>query len=148
MIGDGGGGNGQDTEQNLLSNILRIDIDHGSPYGIPRNNPFVGRRGLDEIYAYGLRNPYRMSFDTEDGRRLFAGDAGQGLWEEVSMLLLLTLRSTGAAIFHRREELIERVDHEQHVLKPIDFERLAQHGVEVEWSAVAIRAKRVGGVPV
>jgi glucose/arabinose dehydrogenase len=83
---DNGGGNGQDTEQNLLGNILRIDIDHGSPYGIPQNNPFVGRRGLDEIYAYGLRNPYRMSFDMEDGRRLFAGDAGQGLWEEVSII--------------------------------------------------------------
>lgn len=83
---DNAGGNGQDTEHNLLGNILRIDIDRGSPYGIPRSNPFVGRRGLDEIYAYGLRNPYRMSFDMEDGRRLFAGDAGQGLWEEVSII--------------------------------------------------------------
>jgi glucose/arabinose dehydrogenase len=83
---ENGGGNGQDTEQNLLGNILRIDIDRGSPYGIPRNNPFVGRRGLDEIYAYGLRNPYRMSFDMKGGRRLFAGDAGQGLWEEVSII--------------------------------------------------------------
>lgn len=83
---DNGGGNGQDTEQNLLGNILRIDIDRGSPYGIPRNNPFVGRRGLDEIYAYGLRNPYRMSFDMKQGHRLFVGDAGQGLWEEVSIV--------------------------------------------------------------
>ena len=83
---DNGGGNGQDTEQNLLGNILRIDIDHGSPYGIPRNNPFVGRRGLDEIYAYGLRNPYRMSFDMKHGHRLLAVDAGQGLWEEVSII--------------------------------------------------------------
>jgi glucose/arabinose dehydrogenase len=83
---DNGGGNGQDTEQNLLGNILRIDIDRGSPYGIPRNNPFVGSPGLDEIYAYGLRNPYRMSFDMKGGHRLFAGDAGQGLWEEVSII--------------------------------------------------------------
>lgn len=83
---DNGGGNGQDTEQNLLGNILRIDIDRGSPYGIPRNNPFVGKRGLDEIYAYGLRNPYRMSFDMRHGHRLFVGDAGQGLWEEVSII--------------------------------------------------------------
>jgi glucose/arabinose dehydrogenase len=83
---DNGGGNGQDTEQNLLGNILRIDIDRGSPYGIPRNNPFVGRPGRDEIYAYGLRNPYRMSFDMKHGHRLFAGDAGQGLWEEVSII--------------------------------------------------------------
>lgn len=83
---DNGGGNGQDTEQNLLGNILRIDIDHGTPYGIPRSNPFVGRRGLDEIYAYGLRNPYRMSFDMKGGHRLFVGDAGQRLWEEVSII--------------------------------------------------------------
>lgn len=82
---DNGGGNGQDKEANLLGNILRIDIDRGTPYGIPRNNPFVGRPGLDEIWAYGFRNPYRMSFDTEDDRRLFVGDAGQGLWEEVSI---------------------------------------------------------------
>ena len=82
---DNGGGNGQDKEANLLGNILRIDIDRGTPYGIPRNNPFVGRPGLDEIWAYGFRNPYRMSFDTEDDGRLFVGDAGQGLWEEVSI---------------------------------------------------------------
>jgi glucose/arabinose dehydrogenase len=83
---DNGGGNGQDKEANLLGNILRIDIDHGIPYGIPRDNPFVGRPGLDEIWAYGLRNPYRMSFDTKDDHRLFAGDAGQARWEEVSII--------------------------------------------------------------
>ena len=83
---DNGGGNGQDVDANLLGNILRIDIDRGSPYGIPHNNPFVGKPGLDEIYAYGLRNPYRMSFDMKGGHRLFAGDAGQGLWEEVSII--------------------------------------------------------------
>lgn len=81
-----GGGNGQDTQANLLGNILRIDIDNGIPYGIPRDNPFVGRPGLDEIWAYGLRNPYRMSFDTRHGHRLFVGDAGQGRWEEVSIV--------------------------------------------------------------
>lgn len=83
---DNGGGNGQDKEANLLGNILRIDIDRGTPYGIPRSNPFVGRPGLDEIWAYGLRNPYRMSFDTREGHRLYAGDAGQGRWEEVSII--------------------------------------------------------------
>lgn len=83
---ENGGGNGQDVEQNLLGNILRIDIDHGAPYRIPRDNPFVGRRGLDEIWAYGLRNPYRFSFDQKDGHRLFVGDAGQRLWEEVSVV--------------------------------------------------------------
>jgi glucose/arabinose dehydrogenase len=84
---DNGGGNGQDKEANLLGNILRIDIDKGTPYGIPRSNPFVGKAGLDEIWAYGLRNPYRMSFDTEDDHRLFVGDAGQGRWEEVSIVV-------------------------------------------------------------
>jgi glucose/arabinose dehydrogenase len=81
---DNGGGNGQDIEQNLLGNILRIDVNNGLPYGIPPDNPFVGRTGLDEIYAYGFRNPYRFSFDMEGSHELFVGDAGQGLWEEVS----------------------------------------------------------------
>ncbi len=81
-----GGGNGQDKEANLLGNILRIDIDQGTPYGIPRGNPFVGKPGLDEIWAYGFRNPYRMSFDTKDGHRLFVGDAGQRRWEEVDIV--------------------------------------------------------------
>ncbi|HSM57093.1 MAG TPA: PQQ-dependent sugar dehydrogenase, partial [Candidatus Sulfomarinibacteraceae bacterium] len=81
-----GGGNGQDVEQNLLGSILRIDVDDGDPYGIPGDNPFVGRDGLDEIYAYGLRNPYRISFDMGGNHALFAGDAGQGLWEEVSVI--------------------------------------------------------------
>lgn len=79
------GGNGQDVTHNLLGNILRIDVDHGRPYGIPRGNPFVGRDGLDEIYAYGFRNPYRMSFDMGGAHDLFVGDAGQSGWEEVSI---------------------------------------------------------------
>ena len=82
---DNGGGNGQDIEQNLLGNILRIDVDGSDPYGIPADNPFVGTAGLDEIWAYGLRNPYRMSFDIETGD-LLVSDAGQGLWEEVSLV--------------------------------------------------------------
>jgi glucose/arabinose dehydrogenase len=82
---DNCGGNGQDVEQNLFGNILRIDVDGPAPYGIPTDNPFVGRPGLDEIYAYGFRNPYRFSFDMSTSR-LFVGDAGQGLWEEVSLV--------------------------------------------------------------
>lgn len=80
------GGNGQDIEENLLGNILRIDVDGAVPYGIPSDNPFVGEIGLDEIYAYGFRNPYRFSFDMEDDHRLFVGDAGQALWEEISIV--------------------------------------------------------------
>jgi glucose/arabinose dehydrogenase len=82
---DNGGGNGQDVTQNLLGNILRIDVDHGRPYAIPRGNPLVGKEGLDEIWAYGFRNPYRMSFDQGGRRDLFVGDAGQNRWEEVSI---------------------------------------------------------------
>lgn len=80
------GGNGQDIEANLLGNILRIDINSGSPYSIPADNPFVGKPGLDEIYAYGFRNPFRFSFDMSGSRRLFAGDAGQNMWEEISVV--------------------------------------------------------------
>jgi glucose/arabinose dehydrogenase len=83
------GGNGQDIQHNLLGNILRIDVDHGVPYAIPADNPFAAMPGCadgcDEIWAYGFRNPYRMSFDQGGSRELFVGDAGQELWEEVSI---------------------------------------------------------------
>lgn len=84
---DNAGGNGQDITHNLLGNILRIDVDSGDPYAIPPDNPFVGEDGLDEIYAYGFRNPYRFSFDLGGGHMLLAGDAGQNLWEEVSQVV-------------------------------------------------------------
>jgi glucose/arabinose dehydrogenase len=82
------GGNGQAT-QNLLGSILRIDVDGGIPYGIPPQNPFVGLPflGRPEIFAYGFRNPYRISFDMGGANQLFAGDAGQVLREEVSIVV-------------------------------------------------------------
>lgn len=83
------GGNGQDITHNLMGNILRIDVNStssGKNYGIPADNPFVGKEGLDEIYAYGFRNPYRFSFDMSGSRRLFVGDAGQNLYEEISVV--------------------------------------------------------------
>ena len=85
--GDGGSGgdplnNGQSL-RSLLGKILRIDVNKGSPYGIPDDNPFVGRAGARrEIWAYGLRNPWRNSFDRSTGD-LFIGDVGQGAREEV-----------------------------------------------------------------
>ena len=79
------GGNGQDVEQNLLGNILRIDVNGGVPYGIPADNPFVGEPGLDETWAYGFRNPYRFSFDLGESHDLIVADVGQLLWEEVSI---------------------------------------------------------------
>jgi glucose/arabinose dehydrogenase len=80
------GGNGQDLDSNLFGNILRINVNGGSPYGIPADNPFVGKSGKDEIYAYGFRNPFRFSFDMGGDHKLLVGDAGQVLWEEVSVV--------------------------------------------------------------
>ena len=80
-LGDGGSagdprGNAQSLET-LLGKILRLDVDSGEPYAIPPDNPFG-----DEIWAYGLRNPWRFSFDKINGD-LFIGDVGQGNWEEI-----------------------------------------------------------------
>ena len=82
------GGNGQDVTQNLLGSVLRIDVDDeegGKPYGIPDDNPLVGTDGLDEIYAWGFRNPFGISFDSNGN--LFVPDAGQALYEEVNVVL-------------------------------------------------------------
>jgi glucose/arabinose dehydrogenase len=85
--GDGGSGcdpddNGQDPNA-LLGKLLRIDIDSGTPYAIPPSNPFVGPDGVaDEIWALGLRNPWRFSFDRANGN-LYIGDVGQGQREEI-----------------------------------------------------------------
>ena len=79
-----GGGNGQDVTENLLGSILRIDVDAGDePYAIPDDNPLVDREGLDEQYAWGFRNPWRLSFDGTD---LFVADVGQRDYEEVSLV--------------------------------------------------------------
>jgi uncharacterized repeat protein (TIGR03806 family) len=80
--GDGGTTNGQNTSV-LLGVVLRIDVHGGSPYAIPPNNPFVGQAGKRaEIWHFGLRNPYRFSFDRMTGD-LWIGDVGQNAWEEV-----------------------------------------------------------------
>src|SRR4051812_49529485 len=87
-LGDGGGaGDPSHNAQNrgrLLGKLLRIDPrpTRGRPYGIPRNNPFVGRGGRGEVFAYGLRNPYRFSFDRRRGDLVIA-DVGQDEAEEV-----------------------------------------------------------------
>ena len=87
-IGMGDGGSGGDPQNNaqdinsLLGAMLRLDIDSAFPYAIPPDNPFVGSDGLDEIWAYGLRNPWRFSFDRQNGD-LYIGDVGQNAWEEI-----------------------------------------------------------------
>lgn len=91
--GDGGAGNDPQNRaqnpQNLLGKILRIDVDHSgasAPYSIPASNPFSDARiGRPEIFALGLRNPWRFSFDRVTGR-LYAGDVGQGQIEEVDII--------------------------------------------------------------
>ena len=99
-FGDGGGAgdpgeNAQDPS-NVLGSILRIDVDGGSPYTSPPGNPFAGNlqcptgasltgSGCPEIFAWGLRNPWRFSFDRSTGT-LWAGDVGQDTWEEVDII--------------------------------------------------------------
>jgi len=81
------GGNGQDLRQNLLGSILRIDVDEtedGRPYAIPDDNPLVGEPGLAEQYAWGFRNPWRMSFGPKG--RLFVADVGQNRYEEINVV--------------------------------------------------------------
>jgi glucose/arabinose dehydrogenase len=109
-FGDGGGsgdqhtnngpnGNAQSTTT-LLGKILRIDVDTGSPYAIPNGNPYntaplcgtsiaggSGSTNCPEIYAYGFRNPWRFSFDRVGGE-LWAGDVGQGAWEEIDRVIV------------------------------------------------------------
>ena len=78
-------GNGQDLTT-MMGKVLRIDVDSGDPYGIPADNPFVGNNdALDEIWAYGMRNPWRCSFDTGSDR-LICGDVQQNSYEEVSVI--------------------------------------------------------------
>ncbi len=100
-LGDGGGSNDQGTghgtrgngrdNTNPLGSILRIDTDSNNSangkYGIPNDNPFIGGgdAGVDEIFAYGLRNPFRFSFDSSNGD-LYVGDVGQGDIEEVNIV--------------------------------------------------------------
>ena len=92
-FGTGDGGSGGDPPNNaqnkdvLLGKLLRIDprAAGGRPYSVPASNPFVGKPGRDEIYSYGLRNPFRFSFDTVTAAqpRIAIGDVGQNRFEEI-----------------------------------------------------------------
>jgi hypothetical protein len=94
--GPGDGGSGNDPGNNaqninsLLGKVIRINIDPPSgttaPYSVPADNPYVGVNGADEIYAVGLRNPYRFSFDRGGTRQLWLGDVGQDALEEVNII--------------------------------------------------------------
>lgn len=91
--GDGGGGNDQhgsygnaQNRSNLLGKILRIDVNGGDPYSIPESNPYKEHATFrEEIWAFGLRNPWRCSFDSVTGH-LWIGDVGQGAREEIDVI--------------------------------------------------------------
>ena len=97
-VGDGGApndvgrghapeGNGQNL-QTLLGKILRLDVDSRTPYGIPADNPYAnGKAGRPEIYAYGLRNPWGISFDRGGAHELIVTDVGQERWEEINLIV-------------------------------------------------------------
>ena len=98
-VGDGGApndvgtrghapeGNGQNL-QTLLGKVLRIDVNKGVPYGIPNDNPYAdGKKGRPEIYAYGLRNPWGISFDRGGAHELIVTDVGQDKWEEINLIV-------------------------------------------------------------
>ena len=88
-MGDGGsagdpGNRAQNINENL-GKMLRIDVDAASPYGIPADNPYVGITGNDEIWAVGLRNPWKFSFDMANGD-LWIADVGQNQYEEINKI--------------------------------------------------------------
>jgi glucose/arabinose dehydrogenase len=81
------GGNAQNLWANLMGKVLRIDVNNGTPYSIPADNPFAASTNFKkEIYAYGFRNPYRFSFDMAGDHGLYLGDAGQSLYEEINLV--------------------------------------------------------------
>ncbi len=93
-VGDVSRGRGHPPEgfgqrlDTLLGKVLRLDVDHGTPYGIPKDNPYAdGKKGRPEIFAYGLRNPWGMSFDRGGKHELILADVGQDRWEEINVIV-------------------------------------------------------------
>ena len=92
-MGDGGGANDMFRNSRKMdtfhSKILRIDVNtksDGKPYGIPKDNPFIdNKKAYPEIYCYGIRNVWRLSFDRKTGQGWF-GEVGQNLYEEINLL--------------------------------------------------------------
>ncbi|MEM7405105.1 MAG: PQQ-dependent sugar dehydrogenase [Pseudomonadota bacterium] len=98
-------GNGQDLATNL-GKMLRVDVDGGHPYKVPADNPFVGNHNAnDEVWAYGLRNPWRCSFDMGGSNELICGDVQQNSYEEISVI------SKGSNLGWRRMEATKCFDY-------------------------------------
>jgi glucose/arabinose dehydrogenase len=121
-LGDGGSGgdplgNAQSTNT-LLGKLLRIDVDHGDLYAIPPDNPFANGGGSGEIWAFGLRNPWRFSFDHTTGD-LYIGDVGQSSWEEIDFLPAGSLGGTNFG-WNYREGLHAYQDQLPAGVKPVD----------------------------
>jgi glucose/arabinose dehydrogenase len=82
--GDGADARGQgQNPETMFAAVIRIDVDSGDPYGIPPDNPFVNGGGAPEVWAYGLRNPYRIWIDVTDGI-IYVSDVGLETWEEIN----------------------------------------------------------------
>ena len=110
-------GNGQDL-MDLHGKMLRLDVDNGDPYGIPQDNPFADRNdALPEIWAFGLRNPWRCSFDMGGSNELFCGDVQQNSFEEVSII------SKGANLGWRKMEANKCFDYVQPNTHPASCEQ-------------------------
>lgn len=122
-IGDGGdGGDPDESAQDrgeLTGKILRID-PHGAgegQYSVPANNPFVGGPGRDEIFALGLRNPFRLAFDPQSGK-IAIGDVGQYRWEEVDIESPQSLRRANFGWDHFEGDHINRFPGDNEAPKP------------------------------
>ncbi len=107
-LGEGGAAsiNSQNPET-LLSSILRLDVDRGDPYAIPSDNPFVDGGGAPEVWAFGLRNPWRFAIDPVT-QTIYIGDVGHERWEEINVVPLSEgglnfgwLRMEGSSCFQR-----------------------------------------------
>lgn len=88
----GEGGSASENAQNpatLLSSLLRLDVDSGDPYGVPADNPFVDDGGAPEVWAFGLRNPWKFSIDPVE-RMIYIGDVGHSDWEEIDVVSMDT----------------------------------------------------------
>lgn len=89
-LGDGADARGQgQNPDSMFASIVRLDVDGGDPYAIPADNPFANGGGAAEVWAYGLRNPWRFAIDHEE-RLLYVADVGQSNWEEVNVVSLDT----------------------------------------------------------